>query len=218
MAIATVRRLAADILGVGESRIRFSPENIKEIEGALTRADVKGLIGKGFVTKKKAQGRASTTKRERRSAGHRRGIVVPAKEAWMMKVRAQRRFLRMLVSEGAVKKDAKRQLYGKIKSGIFRNKRAMLLYLKDNGLVAKDYEPKKPAFEKKAAPPAPKKAAATPAPGHPRPENRKPEAEARKPAAKHDKPEVHGHKEAHESHEHKPEHKEAHSEQKGERK
>ncbi len=151
MAIATVRRLAADILRVGESRIRISPDNLKEIEGALTRADVKGLIGKGFITRKTLAGRASTRKRQRRRAGHTRGIVTDPKAAWMMKVRAQRRFLRMILADAALKKGAKRALYGKIKSGIFRNKRAMLIYLRDSGLVAKDYEPKKAAFAKKAA-------------------------------------------------------------------
>lgn len=155
MSIATVRRLAADILRVGESRIRVSPDNLKEIEGALTRADVKGLIDKGFITRKTLAGRASARKRERRRAGHTRGIVTDPKAAWMMKVRAQRRLLRMLTADGALKKGAKRALYGKIKSGIFRNKRAMLVYLNENGLVAKDYEPKKPAFAKKAAPAAP---------------------------------------------------------------
>jgi large subunit ribosomal protein L19e len=192
MAIATVRRLAADILGVGESRIRISPDNIKEVEGALTRADVKGLIGKGFITRKKLNGRASTVKRERRSSGH--------KSAWMEKVRAQRRFLRLLVADGAVRQGSKRSLYGKIKSGIFRNKRAMLLYLKDNGLVARDYEPKKPAFERKA--PAVQQ----------KPAGHKPAAAAAQPASA--------------SHEHKPgEHKgevhreaQAAADKKGERK
>jgi large subunit ribosomal protein L19e len=200
MAIATVRRLAADILGVGESRIRISPDNIKEVEGALTRADVKGLIGKGFITRKELNGRASTVKRERRSSGHRRGLVIDSKSAWMEKVRAQRRFLRLLVADGAVRQGSKRSLYGKIKSGIFRNKRAMLLYLKDNGLVARDYEPKKPAFERKA--PAVQQ----------KPAGHKPAAAAAQPASA--------------SHEHKPgEHKgevhreaQAAADKKGERK
>ncbi len=163
MAIATIRRLAADILHVGENKIRISPDSLKEAEGALTRVDVKGLIDKGVITKLKPQGRASTRKKERRSTGKRRGIMLEPKEAWMMKVRAQRRLLRTLTADGALKKGTKRSVYGKVKSGIFRNKRAMLIYLKDNGLVARDYEPAKPAFVKKEGKPGTPPKAAKPA-------------------------------------------------------
>jgi len=152
MAISTIRRLAADIFGVGENKIRISPDGMKEAEGALTRSDVKGLIEKGIIKKLKPSGRASTRKRDRKGPGHRHGKSVRLKDVWMEKVRSQRKFLKMLITTGAVGKDSKRSLYGKVKSGIFRNKRAMLLYLKDNRLVAADYEPPKPEFRKKETP------------------------------------------------------------------
>jgi large subunit ribosomal protein L19e len=164
MTIATVRRLAADIFNVGENKVRISPDSLKEAEGALTRVDVKGLIDKGIIIKLKPQGRASTRKKVRRSVGKRRGIMLAPKKAWMMKVRAQRRLLRAILADGALKQDAKRSVYGKVKSGIFRNKRAMLIYLKDNGLVAKDYEPKKPEFVKKVKQVAKPAMAPTPVP------------------------------------------------------
>ena len=186
MTIATVRRLAADIFDVGQNKVRISPDGIKEAEGALTRADVKTLIDKGIVTKAKPQGRASTRKTGRRGRGRRRGTPVDPKEVWMDKVRSQRRMLNMLVSSGAVKKDAKRALYFKVKSGIFRNKRAMLLYLKDNKLVAADYEPPKPVFRKpepkaKSAPASKKEAAKKDAP---KPEAKKEPAKEHKPEQK----------------------------------
>ncbi len=144
MTIQTVRRLAADIFGVGESRVKFSPDGVGEAKGALTRDDVRALIKKGVVRKIPVTGRASTRKRERRTTAGIRGKRVSTKEEWIMKVRAQRRFLEFLVTEKALKTDDKRDVYYKVKSGIFRNKKAMLLYLKDNGLVAKNYEPVKP--------------------------------------------------------------------------
>ncbi len=177
MAIATIRRLAADIMRVGENKVRIAPDNVKEAEGALTRADVRGLIDKGIITRLKPQGRASTRKKERRSVGKRRGIMIAPKDAWMMKVRAQRRLLRTLTADGALKKGTKRSVYGKIKSGIFRNKRVMLIYLKDNGLVAKEYEPAKAAFVKKVGKPGtpPKaKPAAGAAPNKAAPAQQKP--------------------------------------------
>ncbi len=135
-------------MNVGENKVRIKPDEIKEAEGALTRADVKSLIEKGIVSKAKPRGRDSTGRTGRRGHGRRRGTPVDSKEVWMDKIRSQRRMLRMLISSGAVKKDQKRPLYYKIKSGIFRNKRAMLLYLKDNKLVAPDYEVPKIQYQK----------------------------------------------------------------------
>ncbi|MFH1520657.1 MAG: 50S ribosomal protein L19e [Candidatus Micrarchaeota archaeon] len=150
MTLATVRRLAADILSVGENKIRINPEGLKDAEGALTRSDVKGLIEKGIVIKLKNAGRTSTKKKTRRGHGHRKGSSTQdSKKVWMVKIRAQRRFLSMLLANNAVDKKEKRILYKKLKSGIFRNKRAFLLYLKDNKFVAKDYEPPKAEYVSK---------------------------------------------------------------------
>jgi large subunit ribosomal protein L19e len=150
MTISTVRRLAADIMGVGENKVRISMDGLKEAEGALTRADVKGLIEKGIITKAKRKGRASTSKRKRRGRGSRKGQTVSSKRLWMQKVRSQRKLLAMILESGALNKDAKRSLYGKTKAGIFRSKRALVLYLKENGLVPEDFEPPKQEWKPKA--------------------------------------------------------------------
>ena len=141
MTILTVRRLAADIMNVGQSRVKISPDGLKEAEGALTRADVRGLIEKGVITKAKAKGRDSTARKKRKGAGRKKGSLGDSKKLWMQKVRSQRKLLAMLIETGVLDKKNKRSLYGKVKSGIFRNKKAMLLYLKDNKYIAKDYEP-----------------------------------------------------------------------------
>jgi len=49
MSIVTVRRLAADILGVGENKVWISPEKISEVSSALTRDDVRALIKQGTI-------------------------------------------------------------------------------------------------------------------------------------------------------------------------
>ncbi len=189
MTIATVRRLAADIMNVGQNKVRIRPDDLKEAEGALTRADVKSLIEKGIVSKAKKPGRDSTGRTGRRGHGRRRGTPVDSKDVWMDKVRSQRKMLRMLISSGAVKKEAKRALYYKVKSGIFRNKRAMLLYLKDNKLVAPDYEMPKTAYQKPAhkgrhaAKPGMKKEAGKP---EAKGEKRAPEAKAQPVAPRHE--------------------------------
>lgn len=167
MTIATVRRLAADIFNVGENKVRISPDGIKEAEGALTRGDVRGLIDKGIITKARKEGRASTGRTGRTGHGRRKGHPLDSKAVWMQKVRAQRRFLNMLLDTGVLKNDARRAVYGKVKSGIFRNKKAMLLYLKEAGLVAQNYEPVKAEYKKPEPKPkkqAPRKQEAKPSP------------------------------------------------------
>jgi len=179
MTIATVRRLAADIMDVGENKIRISPDGVKEAEGALTRSDVKGLIEKGIVKKMKPQGRASTGKVRRVGHGHRRGTPIDSKTLWMQKIRSQRNVYRMLIKDGLLK-GSKRAVYSKIKSGMLRSKKALLVYLKEANIIPKDYELPKVEFKKPVKVSAPKPAKAAPlqkqAVGHTTPEARKSEA------------------------------------------
>ncbi|MBI5228348.1 hypothetical protein HY988_07175 [Candidatus Micrarchaeota archaeon] len=159
MIFSTVKRLAGDILNVGRNKIWVDPQSVNEIRGAQTRADIKQFIEKGMIKKINAPGRASAPKKERRGEGHRRGTTIPQKDSWMQKVRAQRKLLQMLLSSGALKKDQKWALYRKIKSGLFRNKRAIVAYLQDAGLLGKDFVMPKAEFKKISKPkPAPKKA------------------------------------------------------------
>jgi len=153
MTMGTIRRLAADIFGIGENRVRIKPDGAKEAEKAMTRADIRDLIQKGIITKVPVKGRRTKERRKRKTPGSRRGTSKTrsgGKEAWMDKVRSQRRFLFQLLEEGALEKARKRMIYMRIKSGLFRSKRAMLAYLKEAGMVKQDFEPKKQEWKPKA--------------------------------------------------------------------
>ncbi len=153
MTIATVRRLAADILGVGERRVWIDPTNLEEAKRMTTRTDVRDLIKKGSVKKLPVAGRKKVKKAKRRQAGSKKGNVANVrKDAWMAKVRSQRKLLVTMLTDEALPPAEKRGVYNKIKSGLFRSKRAMLTYLKESKLVASDYEPKKPERKKKVKP------------------------------------------------------------------
>jgi len=145
MTIGTVKRLAADIMGIGVNRVRIKPEGFKEAEKAMTRADVRDLIKKKIITKVEAKGRRTKVLRAKRGPGGRKGTSktrTGGKKVWMAKVRAQRSFLFQMIGEGELAKSHKRMLYNRIKSGLFRSKRAFLAYLKDGKMVKQDYEPK----------------------------------------------------------------------------
>ena len=166
MTMNTIRRLAADILKVGELKVKISPDGVKEAEKAMTRSEVRELIKKGIITRAPNLGRRKKERRRRRSAGSRKGTAktrAGGKAVWMAKVRSQRAFLKQLLAEEAFDKKHKRILYMRIKSGLFRSKRAFLAYLKENGLTKQDYEPKKKEWVPKATRASAKKAANMPA-------------------------------------------------------
>ena len=155
MSMDTIRRLAADILKVGELKVKINPDGVKEAEKAMTRSDVRDLIKKGIITRAPIMGRRKKERRRRRSIGSRKGTSkarTGGKAVWMDKVRAQRAFLKQLLAEEAFDKKHKRILYMRIKSGLFRNKRAFLAYLKENGLTKQEYEPKKKEWVPKVKP------------------------------------------------------------------
>ncbi|MEM1989819.1 MAG: 50S ribosomal protein L19e, partial [Candidatus Bathyarchaeia archaeon] len=56
MSLKSQRRMAAEILGVGEERVWIDPERIEEVEAAITREDIKRLIHEGVIRKLKDKG------------------------------------------------------------------------------------------------------------------------------------------------------------------
>ena len=143
----TVRRIAAEILKVGKSKVRFKPEAASRIEEALTREDVRSLIANGSVfalpkmgvsrirgKKKQAQKR----KGRRFGSGSRKGTFAARlgkKGAWMAKVRSQRNYLFSLVESGKLKEGESRRIYLMIKGNAFKGVKVLETYLKDNKLI-----------------------------------------------------------------------------------
>ncbi len=142
------RRLAAEILGVGESRVWIdpSPDNRDEIEAAVTKDDVRGLISRGLIKALPAKGNAHRwlERREKRLKGHRRG---PGKregtssarrhpeEQWVSKVRKMRRYIRWLRDHGMIARKDYRQLYMLIKGNRFSSLSDLRRYIEANGLL-----------------------------------------------------------------------------------
>ena len=57
MSLATIRRMAADLMGVGENRIRMKPDELVSIKTAITRKDVLNLIDQKNIYAIPVQGR-----------------------------------------------------------------------------------------------------------------------------------------------------------------
>lgn len=149
MQIKSQRRIAAQLLKVGENKVWFSPERLEEIKKAITKADIRALINDHAIQAKPdtgvSRGRArklkvQKSKGRKKGAGSRkgkRGARISKKEEWMAKVRVQRKFAKELNAKALIEKKVYHNIYLKIKGGFFRSRRHIKLYLSEHNLFKK---------------------------------------------------------------------------------
>jgi large subunit ribosomal protein L19e len=147
--LSSQRRLAAKILKVGENRVWIDPDRIGDVEGAITRQEIRKLIHdkvidslpqKGvsrsrakIIQAKKKQGR-------RLGAGSYTGArhaLETKKEAWMKKIRSLRRKLRELKANRTITEETYSQYYRMAGSGRFASIAELERTLKANELWRK---------------------------------------------------------------------------------
>jgi len=152
MDLSLQRKLASEILGVGKDRIWIDPNKIQDVSKALSRSDILDLIDKGIIRVRQVRGQSRTwanyikeqrKKGRRRGAGSRKGsrkARLDKKESWMKRIRAIRKLLRELKEKNIIDKKLYRDLYKRAKSNEFKSKRAILIYLKDLGILKNEKE------------------------------------------------------------------------------
>ncbi|MEM0138407.1 MAG: 50S ribosomal protein L19e [Thermoplasmatales archaeon] len=141
------KRMAAEIMKVGMSRVWMDTKSIEEISEAVTKDDVRRLIKRKVIQRKQKKGnsrgriRATNAQRKkgrRKGQGSRKGTRnarEPRKKRWVKTVRGMRTALRELRDSGKISKEDYRSYYRRIKGGIFRSKGDMLLHMKDAGVL-----------------------------------------------------------------------------------
>ncbi|MEM1586264.1 MAG: 50S ribosomal protein L19e [Candidatus Bathyarchaeia archaeon] len=146
MSLRSQRRMAAEILGVGEERVWIDPERIEDVANAITREEIKRLIKEGVIKKIKDQGVSRARARiahEKRKRGRRRGVGsrsgasgarVDHLKEWVERIRAIRRRLRELRGKRVITVRAYRQLYLKAKAGVFKSISDLHHYIEAHGL------------------------------------------------------------------------------------
>ncbi len=144
MQLTTQRRLAARILKTGVDRVWIDPTRLEEVKQAITADDLRRLISQGVIRAEPVQGvsraranklHAQKRKGRRRGHGSRKGKAtarLPRKEAWVIRIRAQRKLLKNLLEEDRITRDAYREAYRKAKGGVFRSRKHLLLYLREH--------------------------------------------------------------------------------------
>ena len=126
MDVSMQKRLAADILKVGISRVRIKPEELERVADAITRDDVKILIDEGAIYAVKKKGISKRERRKRKGPGSKKGkkgARAGKKELWVKKVRKLRWVLKVMKDRGEIDTKTYRKLRLWIKGGQIRSVR-----------------------------------------------------------------------------------------------
>jgi len=149
LSLANQRRLAAQILKVGQGRIWIDPESQDIVEAAITREEIRKLIHEGVIKPLPEKGVSRTRARvlhAKKKKGLRKGpgqksgsrqAKISKKEVWMNKIRALRRKLREWKQVRAITESAYRELYDMAGSGVFESTAEMERHAKTKGLWRK---------------------------------------------------------------------------------
>jgi large subunit ribosomal protein L19e len=147
--LSSQRRLAAQILKVGQNRVWIDPERMDDVEGAITRDEVKRLIHEKVIVSLPAKGVSRSRAKlvlEKKRVGRRKGAgsrtgspgaTVSKKEAWMSKIRSLRKKLRELKTSRVITEGTYRKLYVMAGSGRFESVAEVERYLKAHELWRK---------------------------------------------------------------------------------
>ena len=148
--LAKQKRIAAQVLKIGEGRVWIDPDAAEDVVGAITREDIRGLIEEGIIVEKQkkgvSRGRARVSTRQktlgrRKGQGSRKGAKgarASRKKKWITKIRALRRRLKELRDDGFVDKTVYRSLYNKANGGDFRSVAHLNDYITVNELLIKE--------------------------------------------------------------------------------
>ena len=162
MQITSQRRLAAQLLKCGEGRVWLDQKRLEEIKQAITRSDIRHLINEFAIQKRPEQGVSHSRFRERliqKRKGRRQGLGtrkgkrtarLTDKDAWINRIRVQRKFLRELRDKKLITSTVYHLLYRKSKGGFFRSKRHIKLYIDEHTLIQNETKKKTRPSAKKA--------------------------------------------------------------------
>jgi len=144
MSVRSQRRIAADIMKVGENRVWLDPEDIDAISSAITRAEIRKLIHEGAIRALpetgSSRGRTRTLKSKRNlgrrtGRGSKKGAHIARKTAWVLRIRAIRDRLRDLRDKRMIQTQTYRKLFLMAKGGAFRDSSHLDEYIEAHKLA-----------------------------------------------------------------------------------
>jgi large subunit ribosomal protein L19e len=149
LSLKSQRRLAAELLKIGEGGVWIDPERMVDVEVAITREEIRKLIHEGVIKSLTPKGVSRARARvlhERKRKGLGRGpggksgtakARISKKHAWMKKIRPLRKKLRELKMNRVITVSVYRKLYNMAGSGAFESIADLERYIKTHGLGRK---------------------------------------------------------------------------------
>jgi large subunit ribosomal protein L19e len=144
VSVVSQKRLAADLLKVGLSRVWVDPDDTDRVSSAITREEIRKLIHEGSIKKLPQKGISRGRKRTRRKEllagrhkgpGSIKGIVTRRKRRWILRIRSVRRRLRTLRDKRFITTDVYRKLSLMAKGGTFRGAAHLDEYIETHKLA-----------------------------------------------------------------------------------
>jgi large subunit ribosomal protein L19e len=130
MSLVSQKRLAAELLKVGLSRVWVDPEDTDRVSSAITREEIRKLIHEGSIRKLTeigiSRGRKRTRKQELLAGRHKgpgstKGHSADSKRRWVVRIRSIRGRLRTLRDRRLITTQIYRKLSLMAKGGSFRS-------------------------------------------------------------------------------------------------
>ena len=147
MSVKFTRRVAAEILGRGETAIWIKPDSVEEVKKAITRDDIRKLIKDGIIvavkTKSELHPKSALAKRKKGQGKRRGSLKARQGRIWEKKVRSQRVLLKRLKLMAKIDNPTFKKYYLLVKGNAFPDKRSLLLHLSDDGIKISEEELKK---------------------------------------------------------------------------
>ena len=134
--LSNKKRIAAEMLGVGKSRIRLDPEATEQLQDAITRESLRGWLSAGLVwvepTKSNSRGRLRNRKIKNKLRGKgqgskkgAKGSRIGKKSIWVARVRMLRRILKVKRDRGDITNQNFKALYLQVKGAQIRTRKRL---------------------------------------------------------------------------------------------
>ncbi len=144
MSVVSQKRLAAELLKVGTTRVWVDPEDTDRVSSAITRQEIRKLIHEGSIKKLPKTGISRGRKRTRRKEllagrhkgpGSTKGSKGFGKSPWVARIRSIRGRLRTLRDKRFITTQTYRKLSLMAKGGTFRSAAHLGEYIETHKLA-----------------------------------------------------------------------------------
>jgi len=132
MILTGQRRLASEILGVGENKVWMDKHKLEDIKKAITRYDIKELIKEGTIKariKKKVEKKEEIKKKKRRGTGSWRKKVRLRKRKYIFKIRKLRKYIEEIYAQKVISQIERKKLRVMARVGRLKSLRHLKEYL-----------------------------------------------------------------------------------------